>query len=165
LDYLDEIKTEPDGSYVYLPPTEASFEDNVNKTSHDQPDHVSEIKTEAEEIDVKEEELNETSHDRADYVSEVKTEEELGNPSPINSVHAKKRKTLDMEPSMEFAVAVKAMKSPLQEDEDLEFFYSLLPSVRSLNTNQKITFRSKTVQLLQDLRNPFGIDASTASDM
>jgi hypothetical protein len=163
LDYLDEIKTEPDGSYVYLPPTEASFEDDVNKTSHD---HASEVKTEAEEIDVKEEELNETSHDRADYVSEVKTEEELGNPSPINSVHAKKRKTLDMEhASVEFTDAVKAMKSPLQEDEDLEFFYSLLPSVRSLNTDQKITFRSKTVQLLQDLRNPFGIDASTASDM
>jgi hypothetical protein len=91
LDYVDEIKTEPDGSCVYLPPTQASFEDNVNKTSHDQPDHASEVKT--EEIDVKEEELSETNHNRADYVSEVKIEpdgidieEELCSPSPINSV-------------------------------------------------------------------------------
>jgi hypothetical protein len=91
LDYVDEIKTEPDGSCVYLPPTQASFEDNVNKTSHDQPDHASEVKT--EEIDVKEEELSETNHNRADYVSEVKIEpdgidieEELCSPFPINSV-------------------------------------------------------------------------------
>jgi hypothetical protein len=93
LDYVDEIKTEPDGSCVYLPPTQASFEDNVNKTSHDQSDHASEVKTEADEIDVKEEELSETSHNRADYVSEVKMEpdgidieEELCSPSPINSL-------------------------------------------------------------------------------
>jgi hypothetical protein len=38
----------------------------------------------------------------------------------------------------DFRDAVTVMKSPLQEDEDLAFFYSLLPSVRSLNTDQKI---------------------------
>ncbi|KAH0807435.1 hypothetical protein GEV33_015356 [Tenebrio molitor] len=142
LDYVDEIKTEVDDSDVYLPPTQASFEDNLNETTHDQADRVSEVKTEADEIDIKEEEL-------------------------VSSFpHSMKRKRLDAEHAwMDFTDSVKAMKSPFQEDEDLEFFYSLLPSVRSLNTDQKIIFRSKTVQLLQDLRNPFGINASTASDM
>jgi hypothetical protein len=142
LDYVEEIKTEVDDSDFYLPPTAASIEDNVNETSHDQPDRVSEVKTEADEIDIKEEEL-------------------------VSSFpHAMKRKRLDAEHAwMDFTDSVKTKKSPLQEDEDLEFFYSLLPSVRSLNTDQKIIFRSKTVQLLQDLRNPFGINASTASDM
>jgi hypothetical protein len=137
LDYVEEMKTEVDDSDFYLPPTAASFEGNVNETSHDQPDRVSQVKTEADEIDIKEEEL-------------------------VSSFpHAMKRKRLDAEhASMDFTDSVKATKSPFQEDEDLEFFYSLLPSVRSLNTVQKITFRSKTVQLLQDLRNPFGINAS-----
>jgi hypothetical protein len=54
---------------------------------------------------------------------------------------------------MDFTNAVNATKS--QEDEDLAFFNSLLPSVRSLNTDQKFKFRLKTVQLLQDIRNFF----------
>jgi hypothetical protein len=135
LDYLDEIKTEADDGDVYSPPTQASLEDNVNETSHDRAEYVSEVKTEADEIDIK--------------------EEELVSPSPINSVHAK-RKRLDIEhASMDFTDPVEAMKSPLREDEDLAFFYSLLPSVRSLNTDQKFTFRLKTIQLLQDIRNSF----------
>jgi hypothetical protein len=56
---------------------------------------------------------------------------------------------------MDFTDAVNAMKSSLQEDEDSAFFNSLLPSVRSLNTDQKFKFRLKTVQLLQDIRNFF----------
>jgi hypothetical protein len=169
LDYVDEIKTEVGDSAVNLPTTAVRFEDNVNETSHDQPNRVSEVKTEADEIDIKEEELNETRHGRTDYVSEVKTEpddidieEELGNPSPINSVHLRKRTRLDIEhASVDLRDAVKTMKSPLQEDEDLAFFYSLLPAVRSLNADQKSTFRLKTVQVLQDIRNSFGIDASS----
>ncbi|CAH1364245.1 unnamed protein product [Tenebrio molitor] len=169
LDYVDEIKTEVSDSAVNLPTTAVSFEDNVNETSHDQPNRVSEVKTEADEIDIKEEELNETRHGRVDYVSKVKTEpddidieEELGNPSPINSVHSRKRTRLDIEhASVDLRDAVKTMKSPLQEDEDLAFFYSLLPAVRSLNADQKSTFRLRTVQVLQDIRNSFGIDASS----
>ncbi|KAH0809750.1 hypothetical protein GEV33_013041 [Tenebrio molitor] len=104
-DPLDEIKTEADDGDVYLRPTEASFEDNVTETSHDRADYVSEVKTEADDIDI---------------------EEQLVNPSPINSVHVTKRKRLDIQhPSMDFTV----MKSPLQEDDDLAFFYSLLPSL------------------------------------
>jgi hypothetical protein len=131
LDYVDEIKTEVDDGDVYLPPTEASFEDNVNETSHDQPDRVSEVKTEADEIDKKEEEL-------------------------VSSFpHAMKRKRLDAEhASMDFTDSVKATKSPL-EDEDLAFFYSLLPLIRSLNADQKFSFRLKTMQLLQDIKHSF----------
>jgi hypothetical protein len=127
LDYVDEIKTEVDDGDVYLPPTEASFEDNVNETSHDQP-----VKTEADEIDKKEEEL-------------------------VSSFpHAMKRKRLDAEhASMDFTDSVKATKSPFQEDEDLAFFYSLLPLIRSLNADQKFSFRLKTMQLLQDIKHSF----------
>jgi hypothetical protein len=131
LDYVDEIKTEVDDSDIYLPPTAASFEDNINETSHDQPDRVSEVKTEADEIDKK---------------------EELVSSFP----HAMKRKRLDAEhASMDFTDSVKATKSPLQEDEDLAFFYSLLPLIRSLNADQKFSFRLKTMQLLQDIKHSF----------
>jgi hypothetical protein len=140
LDYVDEIKTEADDGDVYVRPTEASFEDNVTETNHDRADYVSEVKAEADDIDI---------------------EEQLVDPSPINSVHVTKRKRLDIQhPSMDFTV----MKSPLQEDDDLAFFYSLLPSVRSLNTDQKFTFRLKTMQLLQDIRNSFRISASSDTD-
>jgi hypothetical protein len=154
LDYVNEVKTEVDEIDIK--------EEEVKETRHDGADYVSEVKTEVDEIDIKEEEPIEIRHDRADYISEVKTEpddidiEELGNPSPINSVHARKRRRLDIEDSsMDFTDAVNAMKSPLQEDEDSAFFNSLLPSVRSLNTDQKFKFRLKTVQLLQDIRNFF----------
>jgi hypothetical protein len=159
-----------------LETSEATSEDNSNELGYDSVDYADEIQTELDDCDVyvrtieaSFEEVNETSHDRADQISEVNTkandidiEEELRNPSPISSVHARKRKTLDMEHAlMNLTDAVKAMKSPLQEDEDLAFFYSLLPLVRGLNTDQKITFRLKTMQVLQDIRNSSRIDASS----
>jgi hypothetical protein len=145
LDYVDEIKTEADEGNVYVRPTEASFENNVTEISHDRADYVSEIKTEADDIDI--------------------IEEELVNSSTINNLHATKRKRLNIQhASMDFRDAVTVMKSPLQEDEDLAFFYSLLPSVRSLNTDQKFTFRLKTMQLLQDIRNSSRINASIDTD-
>lgn len=42
----------------------------------------------------------------------------------------------------------KASKKPFEND-DLAFFYSLLPSVQSLNMEQIFMFRMKTMQLLQ----------------
>jgi hypothetical protein len=140
-DYVDEIKIEVDDGDVHLRSTGASFGDNVNETRHDRADYLNEVKTEPDDLDI---------------------EEELGNLSPINSVHERKRKRLDIKhASMDFADAVKAMKSPLQEDEDLVFLHTLLPLIRSLDTDQKCTFRLKTVQLLQDLRNSFRINASS----
>jgi hypothetical protein len=140
-DYVDEIKIEVDDGDVHLRSTGASFGDNVNETRHDRADYLNEVKTEPDDIDI---------------------EEELGNLSPINSLHERKRKRLDIKhASMDFADAVKAMKSPLQEDEDLVFLHTLLPLIRSLDTDQKCTFRLKTVQLLQDLRNSFRINASS----
>jgi hypothetical protein len=139
-DYVDEIKIEVDDGDVHLRSTGASLGDNVNETSHDRADYLN-VKTEPDDIDI---------------------EEELGNLSPINSVHERKRKRFDIKhASMDFADAVKAMKSSLQEDEDLVFLHTLLPLIKSLNTDQKCTFRLKTVQLLQDLRNSFRINASS----
>jgi hypothetical protein len=140
-----EVKAEADDTDVRLETSEVTSEDNSNELGYDPLDYVDEIKTEADEIDIK--------------------EEELVSSSPISSVHATKRRRLDAEHApMDFTDAVKAMRSPLQEDEDLAFFYSLLPSVRGLNTDQKFTFRLKTMQLLQDIRNSFRIDASSDTD-
>lgn len=44
-------------------------------------------------------------------------------------------------------------KNPVEEDEDLAFFYSLLPSVKTLTADQKFTFRLQTMQFLQNLKN------------
>ncbi|KAH0816674.1 hypothetical protein GEV33_006116 [Tenebrio molitor] len=141
-DNVVEAKAEADDAGLRLETSEATSEDNSNELGYDSVDYADEIQTELDDCDVyvrtteaSFEEVNETSHDRADQISEVNTkandidiEEELRNPSQISSVHARKRKTLDMEHAlMNLTDAVKAMKSPLQEDEDLAFFYSLLP--------------------------------------
>ncbi|CAH1364246.1 unnamed protein product, partial [Tenebrio molitor] len=148
-DNVVEAKAEADDAGLRLETSEATSEDNSNELGYDSVDYADEIQTELDDCDVyvrtteaSFEEVNETSHDRADQISEVNTkandidiEEELRNPSPISIVHARKRKTLDMEHAlMNLTDAVKAIKSPLQEDEDLAFFYSLLPLVRGLNT-------------------------------
>jgi len=52
----------------------------------------------------------------------------------------------------DFMESHKAAKKSLEND-DLAFFYSLLPSVQSLNVEQKFIFRMKTMQLLHSLRN------------
>jgi hypothetical protein len=86
---------------------------------------------------------------------------ETATPSSINTVPTRKRKRPDIEPSlMDFMDPHKAIKSPLQEDGDLAFFISLLPSVISLNTDQKCTFRLQTMQLLRNLKNPKTLHAS-----
>lgn len=77
-------------------------------------------------------------------------------PLSKSSVTAKaktKFKKPDVECALiDFMESHKASKKPFEND-DLAFFYSLLPSVQSLNMEQKFTFRMKTMQLLHSLRN------------
>lgn len=104
---------------------------------------------------------NELDYDKTWNIDEIKKEDiapdisdEIVTPPTINVITMTKRKRSDTDgTSMDFMDAHKTIKSPLQEDEDLAFFYSLLPSVRSLNMDQKLTFRLQTLQLLYNLRN------------
>ncbi|PNF25937.1 hypothetical protein B7P43_G10026 [Cryptotermes secundus] len=43
-------------------------------------------------------------------------------------------------------------KATPQEDEDLAFFYSILPTVKTLMPNEKFTFRMESMKLLQNLK-------------
>lgn len=80
--------------------------------------------------------------------------EKINTPAPINSGPSPYRERFDAERSlMDYVECHMPRRNPLEEDEDLAFFYSLLSSVRSLNTNQKFTFRLQTMQLLQKLKN------------
>ncbi|XP_035735358.1 uncharacterized protein LOC118447479 isoform X3 [Vespa mandarinia] len=70
------------------------------------------------------------------------------------SVIPTKRKRFDIERSlMDFMYANMTRKSPVEEDEDLAFFYSLLSSVKTLTADQKFIFRLKIMQYLQNLKN------------
>jgi len=56
----------------------------------------------------------------------------------------------------------KIKKSSKEEDEDLEFFYSILPTVQSLTSDQKSSFRIQTMQLLYNIiHNISSINRST----
>jgi len=82
--------------------------------------------------------------------------DEDGSPPDTSSV-TRKAKTKFKKPDVEralidFMESHKTPKEPLEND-DLAFFYSLLPSVQSLNMEQKFIFRMKTMQLLHSLRN------------
>lgn len=43
-------------------------------------------------------------------------------------------------------------QKPQEEDEDVAFFYSLLPTVRKLTADQKFSFRMHTLQCLQTVK-------------
>lgn len=76
----------------------------------------------------------------------------LSNITPIN-----KCKKPDVEHALvDFMENHKTTKRLFEEDEDVAFFYSLLPSIKTLNIDQKFTFRLQTMQLLNNLRKqPF----------
>uniref|UniRef100_T1HA02 Uncharacterized protein n=3 Tax=Rhodnius TaxID=13248 RepID=T1HA02_RHOPR len=43
-------------------------------------------------------------------------------------------------------------RTTAEEDEDLAFFYSILPTVRTLTPNEKLSFRIQTMQYLQNVK-------------
>ncbi|XP_012277721.1 uncharacterized protein LOC105698239 [Orussus abietinus] len=80
--------------------------------------------------------------------------EEIASPSPINIARPGKRRRTDVECALlDFMERHKRTKT-IEEDEDLAFFYSLLPTVKTLDMDQKLTFRLQTIQLLHTVRNP-----------
>jgi hypothetical protein len=64
-----------------------------------------------------------------------------------------KRKLTDVERSLiTFMESHSTKKATPQEDEDLAFFYSILPTVKTLTPNEKFTFRMESMKLLQNLQ-------------
>ncbi|XP_047351559.1 uncharacterized protein LOC124949854 isoform X1 [Vespa velutina] len=90
-------------------------------------------------------------------ISDAEEDTELnihGTSISTTSVIPTKRKRFDIERSlMDFMYANMTRKSPVEEDEDLAFFYSLLSSVKTLTADQKFIFRLKIMQYLQNLKN------------
>ena len=65
-----------------------------------------------------------------------------------------KRKKPDVERALiNFMESHRPAEKPIVHDEDMVFFYSLLPFVRLLDMDQKFTFRMQTMQLLHHIRN------------
>lgn len=76
---------------------------------------------------------------------------EIASSTSLNIESTNKRKTPNVErTSAELMENRNAMKKALEDDEDIAFFYSLLPSVKSLTRDKKFTFRMQTMQLLQE---------------
>lgn len=48
----------------------------------------------------------------------------------------------------------------MEQDEEMAFFYSLLPTVKSLTAQQKFSFRMQTMQLLNNIKNKTHINRS-----
>lgn len=72
-----------------------------------------------------------------------------------NEKSTSKRKKPNVEHALiDFMESHKASKKTCDNDEDLAFFYSLLPSVKSLSMDKKFEFRMQTMQLLQNLKTP-----------
>lgn len=67
-----------------------------------------------------------------------------------NNKGANKRKKPDVERALMDFMESQKTKKPLEEDEDVAFFYSVLPTIRTLNIDQKFNFRFQTMQLLQN---------------
>ncbi|XP_023718171.1 uncharacterized protein LOC111870272 [Cryptotermes secundus] len=66
---------------------------------------------------------------------------------------SRKRKLMDVECSfITIRESHSTKKATPQEDEDLAFFYSVLPTVKTLMPNEKFTFRMESMKLLQNLK-------------
>lgn len=71
----------------------------------------------------------------------------------LNATPKNRRQSLDVESaSVDFMKSHNMMSKPYEEDDDIAFFYSLLPSVKCLSMDQKFTFRMHTMQFLYDLK-------------
>ena len=76
--------------------------------------------------------------------------------SSLNEKSTNKRKKPNVEQALvDFMESHnnKVTKKPMEQDEDMAFFYSLLPTVKSLTADQKFSFRMQTMQLIQSLLN------------
>lgn len=100
--------------------------------------------------------IGEGEEDSADKIEQETSDDKrykTVSPTPLNKTPMNKRKKTDVERALvNFMENHKVTKRSLEEDEDLAFFYSLLPSVKTLNMDQKFTFRLQTMQFLHNLR-------------
>ncbi|XP_023707738.1 uncharacterized protein LOC111864605 [Cryptotermes secundus] len=88
------------------------------------------------------------------------TEEDYHTPTANETVvlpqqlpSSRKRKLTDVERSfITFMESHSMKKATPQDDEDLAFFYSILPTVKTLTPNEKFTFRIESMKLLQYLK-------------
>lgn len=71
---------------------------------------------------------------------------------PRNPAASRKKKQSEVERSLISFMQAHSKRNTLQEDDDLAFFYSLLPTVRELTSDEKITFRLQTMQFLQNIK-------------
>jgi hypothetical protein len=72
---------------------------------------------------------------------------------PQQIASSRKRKLTDVERTLiKFMDTHGAKMATPQQDEDLAFFYSILPTVKKLPPNKKFTFRMESMRLLQNLQ-------------
>jgi hypothetical protein len=86
--------------------------------------------------------------------------------SSLNEKSTNKRKKPNVEQALvDFMESHnnKVTKNPMKQDEDMAFFYSLLPTVKSLTADQKFSFRMQTMQLLNNIKNKTHINRSFSS--
>lgn len=97
-------------------------------------------------------------------INEISYHEMAGSSSSsLNEKSTNKRKKPNVEQALvDFMESHnnKLTKNPMEQDEDMAFFYSLLPTVISLTADQKFSFRMQTMQLLNNIKNKTHINRS-----
>lgn len=109
--------------------------------------------------------INETKAEEnlSSYVDDkIRYNEVVKNSSSLSKRPKNKHKKFSVEESLvNFLKNHNNMKKTFEEeDDDLEFFYSMLPTVRSLTSDQKYSFRIQTMQFLYNIINISSINQS-----
>lgn len=94
-------------------------------------------------------EITENEIDRE--AEEVAEHQELSPNTTPTSGRRRKMNKPDVERALVDFMEAHSSKKNLLDDEDLAFFYSLLPTLRTLTLQQKFSFRFQTMQLLQNI--------------
>jgi len=98
--------------------------------------------------------FDEIEHDSVDDgINNSNIDMEITATSSNKKFTSKRKKTNVEHALIDFMESHKASKKTYDNDEDVAFFYSLLPSVKSLTMDKKFEFRMQTMQLLQNLKN------------
>lgn len=96
--------------------------------------------------------FDEMERDPVTCVDKSKNNEIAESTSSIEKSSNKRKKPNVEQALVEFMESHKTSKKTYENDEDLAFFYSLLPSIKSLTMDKKFTFRMQVMQLLQNLK-------------
>lgn len=127
---------------------------NTVSSFEDQP--ISEL-SEPKSPNINENELNSSVNVNDESYHEVSN----NSFSTPNEKSRNKRKKHNVEQALvDFMESHKVTKNPMEEDEDIAFFYSLVPTVKSLTSDQKFSFRMQTMQFLHNIKNKTPINQS-----